>query len=85
MRYVWAVLAPIALISILIFFRSKAFVYITGTGMILGALAAIGFAFAGRGFQWNTIGAGCVCGAIAGLVFEIASRILGSNKNQKSP
>jgi hypothetical protein len=80
----WLVLAGIALISLILFFRGPNAVW---GGLTLGTLvgfllAMIAFIRAGQ-FPWSTVGKSIMVGILLGLAAEIVGRLANRAKARK--
>ena len=73
---IWIILAILAAILLIIYFRSRNAVWGGLTiGIIIGIIVAIVLATMGKGFQWSMIGKITVSGVILGFFAELLSKI----------
>lgn len=73
---IWIILAVVAAILLIIYFRSKNAVWGGLTyGIIIGAIVAIVLGVMGKGFQWLMIGKIAIVGVILGFLAELLPKI----------
>jgi len=73
---IWIILGIIAIILLIIYWRSRNAVWGGLTiGIILGLIIAIFYLFRGHGFSWYIIGKGATIGTIVGFGAELLGKI----------
>lgn len=73
---VWTILGVLTLVLLIIFWAKRNAVWggFT-TGIIIGFIITLFFAFKGDGFNWYIIGKGAISGAMVGFVAELLGKV----------